>query len=79
LRLLAFLEHWERAGALADVFLSRYRDPRAFESIVAYGAKALSYVAAGDPDSASIWVEKSRDLIEGQQLDAPGKISRDVV
>jgi tetratricopeptide (TPR) repeat protein len=78
LRLLAFLEHWERAGAFADVFLARYRDPRPFESIVAYSAKALSYVAAGDADSASMWVEKGRDLIEGQQLDAPGKISRDV-
>jgi len=78
LRLLAFLEHWERAGALADVFLSHYRDPRPFESIVAYSAKALSYVAAGDVDSAGIWVEKGRDIIEARQLDAAGKISRDV-
>jgi len=78
LRLLCFLERWERAGLTAEVFFSRYTDPGPFESIVGLSAQALSRIAVGDTERATYYVEKGRNIIEERRLDAAGAIPRDL-
>ncbi|HEY6561147.1 MAG TPA: hypothetical protein VI072_27915 [Polyangiaceae bacterium] len=77
-RLLAFLEDWRRAGAQADVLLSRYPNLGSYESIVAYSGKALALIDAGDLDAASRYVERGRTVIDERRLDAAGRVSRDL-
>lgn len=78
IRLLTHLEQWGRAGQLAEALVSRGADPRAEEAIVAHGAKALALIETGDLDRAQYHVEKARQIVEDQRLDAAGRIPRDV-
>jgi tetratricopeptide (TPR) repeat protein len=78
IRLLAFLERWQRASDAADRLLARYPDLRPIERIVAFGAKALLLVSLGDADKATHHVEKARSIVEEHRLDAAGKIPRDL-
>jgi tetratricopeptide (TPR) repeat protein len=78
IRLLAFLERWQRASDAADRLLTRYRDLRPIESIVALGAKALLLVSLGEPEKATHHIEKARSLVEEHRLDAAGRIPRDL-
>lgn len=78
IRLLAFLERWQRASDAADRLLTRYRDLRPIESIVALGAKALLLVSRGEPEKATHHIEKARSLVEEHRLDAAGRIPRDL-
>jgi hypothetical protein len=48
------------------------------EEVVAYGGKALALVADGDDVRALSFVERGRDVVERHQLDAAGRIPRDL-
>ncbi|MCC6215391.1 MAG: tetratricopeptide repeat protein [Polyangiaceae bacterium] len=78
LRLLCYLERWQRAGEVADAALERYRDLRPFESVVVLGAKALALIATGDDLAAERFVEKGRNVIEAHGYDAAGRIPHDL-
>jgi len=78
MRLLCYLERWQRAGELADLFLTREREPRPFDAVVAFSSKALALVARGDDSAAMRFVERGRDLIESRGLDMAGKVPRDL-
>ncbi len=78
IRLLAYLEEWSRAGELSDLFLSRERDPKAFELVIAHSGKALALIAVGDDVKASQSVERARDVVERHGLDLAGKLPRDL-
>ncbi len=77
-RLLSYLERWQRAGELADLFLLREPRPKPFDAVVAYSGKALALVAAGDDLGAIKYVERGRDVVERQGLDLAGKLPRDL-
>lgn len=78
MRLACFLERWKHAGELADVFLGRYSDAGPFERVVALSSKALARLDAGDPDGATYYVEKGRNVVDEHRLDAAGAIPRDL-
>ncbi len=78
IRLLAFLEHWKRAGQASDLMMKRYHDLRPFESIVTYSGKALGLIADGDLDTATYYIEKGRTIIEDHRMDEAGRIPRDL-
>ena len=78
IRLLAFLERWQRAGEASDLFLKRFPDPRPIEGVVALSGRALGYLSRGDLDRASFSIEKGRNLIEAHRLDRAGAVPRDI-
>jgi tetratricopeptide (TPR) repeat protein len=78
IRLLTFLERWQRASDAADRLLTRYADLGPIEQIVARGAKGLFLVSLGDADKATHQIEKARSIVEEHRLDASGKIPRDL-
>jgi len=78
IRLLCFMERWQRCGEASDLFVSRYPARDYVEDIVTLGAKALWRVSEGDAESATYYIEKARTLVEEHRLDAAGKIPRDV-
>jgi tetratricopeptide (TPR) repeat protein len=77
-RLLAYVEDFSWAGRFADRLLERRAELRPIEEVVAYGGKALALVAEGDDARALSYVERGRDVIERHQLDAAGRIPRDL-
>jgi tetratricopeptide (TPR) repeat protein len=77
-RLLAFLERWIRAAEAADLLLSRGRELRPFENVVAHSGKALGLVARGELDAASYHIEKGRNVIDAHGLDQAGRVARDL-
>jgi len=79
LRLLAFLERWQRLGQAADLLISRYKDLRPFESVVALSGKALSLVMySGDVEGALHFIERGRNVIDAHGLDQAGRVARDL-
>ncbi|MBK7582540.1 MAG: hypothetical protein IPI67_20375 [Myxococcales bacterium] len=78
IRLLCFLERWQRCGEASAAMLTRYADLDHIESIVAFGGKGLALVAAGDLEAATYNIEKARTIVEEHRLDAAGTLSRDV-
>jgi tetratricopeptide (TPR) repeat protein len=78
IRLLAFLERWQRAAEVADLVLSRYADFSPIERVVTLSGKALGLIAMGNDDKALYFVEKGRTVVEEHQLDAAGRLPRDV-
>lgn len=77
-RLLTHLEDWQWAGRYADRMLEHATDLGPLESVVAYGAKALSLVAEGDDVRAASFIERGRDVVERHSLDLAGRLPRDV-
>jgi tetratricopeptide (TPR) repeat protein len=77
-RLLAYLERWKDAGVVADVLLARLGELTPIERIVAYGGKSLAVVASDEPDGASYFIGKARDIIDAQRFDAAGAVPRDL-
>ncbi len=77
-RLLAYLERWQRAGEHADGLMARYGDLRPFESVVAFGAKALALAASADAEAADRWIGKGLDVVEAHGLDLAGRVSTDL-
>ena len=74
LRLLAYLEHYERAGELADLTAAKYKDLRSFDQLAVLAARALARLAAGDDAQAELAISKARDIIEAENLDAAGRV-----
>jgi tetratricopeptide (TPR) repeat protein len=77
-RLLCHLERWQRAGELAELFLTRERAPGTLDAVVAHGGIALALVARGDDSGALRAVERGRELIESHGLDRAGQVPRDL-
>lgn len=77
-RVLAYLERWKAAGEAADALLGRIAQLTPLERIVAYGGKALSLVFSETPDQAQYFIEKGRDIVEAERLDAAGAVPRDL-
>jgi hypothetical protein len=77
-RLLAYVEDFAWAGRFADRLLERKAELRPIEEVVAYGGKALAFVAEGDDVRALSFVERGRDVIERNQLDLAGRVPRDL-
>lgn len=78
IRLLCFLERWQRCGAASDTLLSRFKDLDPFESVVGLSGKALALIAVGDDEKATHFIEKGRTIIEDHQLDRAGAVPRDL-
>jgi hypothetical protein len=72
------MDRWGRAGAAAQLLLTRYRDLRPIESVVAHGGIALSSLESGDLTLASEHVERGRNVIEDHRLDSAGRVPRDL-
>jgi hypothetical protein len=77
-RLHAFMDCWARAGAAAQLLLTRFRDLRPLEVVVAHGGMALSLVESGDLNAAAEHVERGRNVIEDHRLDSAGRVPRDL-
>ncbi|HVU04638.1 MAG TPA: tetratricopeptide repeat protein [Polyangiaceae bacterium] len=77
-RLLAYRERFPEAGAAADRLLSHVTALPPLERIVAYGGKALALVTSSDPDAAAYFIEKGRDVVETERLDAAGILPKDL-
>jgi len=77
-RVLTYRERWAEAGALSDALLKEISALRPVEQIVAYAGKALALVSSADPDSAAYFIEKGRDVVDRERLDAAGVLPRDL-
>jgi hypothetical protein len=76
--LLTYLERWPDAGRAADLLLTRTSELPPLHRIVAFGGKALSLVFSDDPDAAEYFLNKGRDVVEGERLDVAGALPRDL-
>jgi tetratricopeptide (TPR) repeat protein len=74
LRLLTYLEHYPRAGELAESTAAKYKDLLSFDQLAVQAARALSRLAAGDDAQAEMAISKARDIIERENLDAAGRV-----
>jgi len=74
LRLLTYLEQYQRAGELAQLTAAKYKDLLSFDQIAVLAARALSRLAQGDDVSAESFISKARDIIERESLDAAGRV-----
>lgn len=78
IRVLLYLESWERAGHVATVFDKRYPQQTPVEQVLVYGARAHALLEKGDVDRAHIFVERGRGVVERKRLDAAGRMPRDL-
>ena len=78
LRLLTYLEHYERAGELAELTAAKYTDLQGTSKIAVLSARALSRLAVGDDVQAEYFVSKARDIIEHENLDAAGRLPQEL-
>jgi tetratricopeptide (TPR) repeat protein len=74
LRLLTYLEQYQRAGELAELTAAKYKDLLSFDQIAVLAARALSRLAAADDVQAESFISKARDIIERESLDAAGRV-----
>jgi tetratricopeptide (TPR) repeat protein len=77
-RLLAHLERYREADELAEHLLAEKGELGPFERVVLYGAAALGRLEADDEQGAQTFIEKGREVIDANQLDAAGRVSRDL-
>ncbi|HEX4473468.1 MAG TPA: hypothetical protein VH142_00225 [Polyangiaceae bacterium] len=77
-RLLAYLERWDDAGRVADASLARVTELAPVDRIAVYAGKALSLVFSSDPETAEYFVNKGRDVVDSERLDAAGALPRDL-
>jgi len=77
-RILAYLERWPEVGQAAEALLSRATELTQIERVVAYGGKALSLVFSAEPDAAEYFIDKGRDIVDAERLDAAGALPRDL-
>lgn len=78
IRLLAFLELWQRASGLARLTLDERPALHPLEEVLARAAVALADLEQGHLSDAELQVEKARTVVEQHGLDAAGRIPRDV-
>ncbi len=74
LRLLTYLEYYERAGELAEQTALKYKDLLSFDQLTVLAARALSRLARDDDAQADVFIGKARDIIERESLDAAGRV-----
>jgi tetratricopeptide (TPR) repeat protein len=77
-RLLVFLGRFEAAGVNAERLLKRVDQLSDFERIVVLSAKALALLDRKEEQQAIYFIEKARDVVESKQLDAAGRVPRDL-
>jgi tetratricopeptide (TPR) repeat protein len=77
-RLLVFLDRFAAAGVYAERLLKKVDELNDFERIAVLSARALAFIERGEDQQASYFIEKGRDIIESRQLDAPGRVPRDL-
>jgi len=78
LRLLTYLEHYARAGELAELTDAKYPALGGMSKIAVLAARALARVSQGDDIHAEYFVSKARDIIEQENLDAVGKLPQEL-
>jgi tetratricopeptide (TPR) repeat protein len=78
IRLLAYLERFQRAGEVADRILESRAPLGAFDQIVVYGGKGLALVDAHDLEAATYYIAKGRTVVEDRGLDRAGELPRDL-
>lgn len=78
LRLACHLGRWELAREFADRLLATKPPLESLDLVLVHGALALEAVAHDDDVRAEYHVGHARNEIESRNLDAPGKIPRDV-
>jgi tetratricopeptide (TPR) repeat protein len=74
LRLLTYLEQYQRGGVLAELTAAKYPDLRSFDRLAELSARALARLSVGDDVQADSWISKARDIIERESLDAAGRV-----
>ena len=74
LRLLTYLERYERAGELAESTAAKYPDLHGLDQITVLSSRALERITHDDDAHAEAFIDKSRDIIERQNLDAAGRL-----
>jgi len=77
-RLLVFLGRFAPAGVYAERLLKRVDQLSDFDRIAVYSARALALIEGGEDQQASYFIEKGRDIIDTRQLDAAGRVPRDL-
>lgn len=77
-RLLVFLGRFQPAGVYAERLLKRLDELSDFDRIAVYSARALALIEHGEEQQASYFIEKGRDIIDAHQLDAAGRVPRDL-
>jgi len=77
-RLLVFLGRFEPAGVYAERLLKQLDQLGDFDRIAVLSARALGAIYAGEEQQASYFIEKARDIVESRQLDAAGRVPRDL-
>jgi tetratricopeptide (TPR) repeat protein len=77
-RLQVFLGRFAAAGLSAERLLKRLDELGDFERIVVFSARALALLESGEEQQASYFIEKGRDIIDSKQLDAAGRVPRDL-
>jgi hypothetical protein len=77
-RLLVFLGRFAPAGVYAERLLKQPAELSDSERIAVLSARALALLEAGEDQQASYYIEKGRDVVDAHQLDAAGRISRDL-
>lgn len=77
-RLLVFLGRFEPAGVYAERLLKRADALSDFERIAVMSARALALLEHNEEQQATYFIEKARDVIETRQLDAAGRVPRDL-
>ena len=74
LRLLTYLEQYQRAGELAELTAAKYKDLLSFDQLAVLSARALARLATGDDEQAELAIGKARDIIEQENLDGAGRV-----
>jgi hypothetical protein len=75
---LVFLGRFEPAGVYAERVLKKTDDLSDFQRIVVLSARALALLERGEDQQASYFIEKGRDIVESRQLDAAGRVPREL-
>ena len=77
-RIQVFLGRFAAAGVTAERLLKSLELLSDSQRIAAYGARALALLERQEEQQASYFIEKARDIVEANRLDAAGRIPRDV-
>jgi tetratricopeptide (TPR) repeat protein len=77
-RLLVFMGRFAPAGVHAERLLKQPEHLGDFERIAVMSARALALLEQGEEQPASYFIEKARDVVEARQLDAAGRVPRDL-
>jgi hypothetical protein len=77
-RILVFLDRFPAAGVYAERLLKKLDELNDFDRIAVLSAHALALIERGEDQQASYFIEKGRDIVDARQLDAAGRVPRDL-